>query len=31
MEERGYIGPSQGAKAREIYVNDVPADAPEEI
>ncbi|MFA7277920.1 MAG: DNA translocase FtsK 4TM domain-containing protein [Candidatus Gracilibacteria bacterium] len=31
MEERGYIGPSQGAKAREIYVNDVPADVPEEI
>jgi S-DNA-T family DNA segregation ATPase FtsK/SpoIIIE len=26
MEERGYIGPSQGAKAREIYVNDVPAE-----
>ncbi len=31
MEERGYIGPSHGAKAREIYVNDVPADVPEEI
>ncbi len=31
MEERGYIGPSQGAKAREIYVNDVPADVPEEV
>lgn len=31
MEERGYIGPAQGAKAREIYVNDVPADVPEEI
>lgn len=29
MEERGYIGPSQGAKAREIYVSDVPADVPE--
>lgn len=31
MEERGYIGPAHGAKAREIYVNDVPADVPEEI
>ncbi len=31
MEERGYIGPSHGAKAREIYVNDVPSDVPEEL
>lgn len=31
MEQRGYIGPAHGAKAREIYVNDVPADVPEEI
>ncbi len=29
MEERGYIGPSQGAKAREIYVNDVPEETGE--